>query len=751
MKKDLAPVLALLLVLAQAPPAAWARQQQQPTPQQPAPAATPAEDTDDDVVRITANLVQFDAVVTDRQGRLVTDLRPEEFEVLLEGRRQEISNFSFVSTTPAAAAPGRVPGARPDKGAPPPPPVPVRAAQVRRTIALVVDDLGTSATDLYYVKRALRKFVDEQMLPGDLAAVIQTGKGLGALQQFTSDKQLLHRAIDGVRWNPLGRAGISSFAPIQADPLAQAGGAAGGGPAAAQSSDPGALRDRDVGAVLEEFREGVFTVGTLGAVDFVVRGMKELPGRKSVILFSGGFPIFRDLSNPNDTRDNGRITQSLRRLTDQANRASVVIYTMDARGLAVTALTAADSVGNAQQALRALQSRGDELARNREGLSYLAEQTGGLFIRNTNDLGGGVRRILDDQKGYYLIGFRPAAEVFERVDGRTRFNKFEVKVTRPGTSVRTRAGFYGYAEGEAKPAPRTRTEQLLAALTSPLTSGGLALRLTSLFNSPAEGTTVVDSLLHVDGTQLHLADEPDGWKKAVFDVVALTFGENGQVVEEINRTETLRVRGDVLESVLKDGFVYVMKVPLKKPGSYQLRVALRDAATERLGSASQFIEVPDLSKQRLALSGIFMTAADDAAAPKRAPAAAPQAAGQANGGAGGADPVRDVAVRQFRQGTAVDFRYHIYNAKSEGAGGRTRLKTQTRLFRDGSPVYQGPPQPFDPGPRPSPAARIDAGRRLQLGTQLPPGEYVLQVVVTDELAKGKGRTAAQWIEFEIVK
>jgi VWFA-related protein len=753
MKKDLARALALLLVLSQSPAARAAsparrtpaprQQTPAPRPQQPAPqqqpSPTPAEDDDDDVVRITSNLVQFDAVVVDRQGRLVTDLRPEEFEVLLEGKRQEISNFSFVSAALPAAAPERTPEARPDKGAPSPPPVPparLSAGQVRRTIALVVDDLGTSATDLYYVKRALKKFVDEQMQPGDLAAVIQTGKGLGALQQFTTDRRLLHRAIDGVRWNPSGRAGLSSFAPAQSTPpLVQADGASGGN-ATAEGSDTEAARSSDPRDALEEFREGVFTAGTLGALDFIVRGMKELPGRKSAILFSGGFPIF------NAAGDSERVLERLRRLTDQANRASVVIYTMDARGLAITSLTAADSVGSAREAMSVLRTRGDELVRNREGLSFLAEQTGGLFIKNTNDLGGGVRRVLEDQRGYYLIGFRPAAEVFERADGRARFNKFKVRVTRPGTSVRTRAGFYGYAEGEAKPAPRTRSEQMMAALTSPLNSGGLALRLTSLFNSPAGGTVIVDSLLHVDGNQLQLADEPGGWKRAVFDVVALTFGENGQVVDEINRTETLRVRGDVLKSLLRDGLVYVMKVPLKKPGAYQLRVAVRDAATERVGSASQFIEIPDLKKGRLALSGIFMTAAGPAA---------PAAAGQAGEAAGDTYPLRDATVRRFRQDAAVEFRYHIYNAKVEGASGRTRLQTQTRLFRDGRPVYQSPVYPHDPGPNPSPGARLDAGRRLQLGAQLPPGEYVLQVVVTDELAKGKARTATQWIDFEIVK
>ena len=86
-----------------------------------------------------------------------------------------------------------------------------------------------------------------------------------------------------------------------------------------------------------------------------------------------------------------------------------------------------------------------------------AEQTGGISIRNTNDLSDGVRRVLEDQKGFYLIGFRPSEDLFLPLQGgKTRFNKFEVKVRRAGLSVRTRAGFYGFAEGAKRPAPRTR-------------------------------------------------------------------------------------------------------------------------------------------------------------------------------------------------------------------------------------------------------------------------------------------------------
>lgn len=295
--------------------------------------------------------------------------------------------------------------------------------------------------------------------------------------------------------------------------------------------------------------------------------------------------------------------------------------------------------------------------------------------------------------------------VFDEERGRARYNRFRVKLRRAGLRVRTRGGFYGFTDEEARPARRTRAGQMAAALTSPFASGDLGLRLTSLFSSGAKRDAVLESVLHVDAGRFTLSADADGWQKLVFDVVGVVFGENGQVVAELSRTETMRVRGDALKYVVENGFVYKMRVPLKKPGAYQLRVAVRDAATERAGSASQFVEVPDLKKNRLALSSILLTTAPGAAAAAEA-----------------RDPLREAAVRRFRQGRPVDFSYHIYNAKPDKATGRPRLQTQTRLFSDGRLVFEGRPVPFDPAGQ-TDAGRLRAGTRLTFGRDLAPGEY----------------------------
>jgi VWFA-related protein len=743
MKKK--PSLALALVLSLVTSAVGQKQnqaQQSPPPQQ------QQKQSDEDVVRITTNLVQVDAVVTDKSGKTVTDLRPEDFEIYEDNRPQKITNFSYFSTENGATRPAAVSTPAPvDKTAPPVPPVRLRPEQVRRTFALVVDDLGLSFESTYYVRRALKKFVDEQMQPGDLIAIVRTAGGMGALQQFTSDKRQLYAAIERVKWNPIGRGGVSAFAPIEGDSLQQSG--------TQLDRDANDSSSASGGPDAEELREDMFTVGTLGALGYVVRGMRELPGRKSILLMSDGIKIFR----PEDPTRSARILDVLRRLTDQANRASVVIYTIDPRGLQTLGLTAADNVASMSPAdiEQKLSDRRSEFFESQNGLNYLAVQTGGFPLFNSNDLSGGIRRVLEDQKGYYLIGYRPEESTFDPKTGRRSFHKILIKVKRPGLQVRSRTGFYGVTDEEAAPQRRTPAQQLIGALTSPFAESGIHLRLTSLFGNDAKLGSFVRSLLHIDGHDLTFTDEPDGWHKAVFDVLAVTFGDNGAVVDQSGKTQTLRARGETYKRFLEQGIVYVLTFPVKKPGAYQLRTAIRDSSSEHVGSASQFIEVPNIAKNHLTLSGIIVSGTDPSAKPKTAgkeegsealtPDAPPRAAEE---GVGETDPQAGPAVRKFRRGTILRYGYVIYNAQADKATMRPQLQTQIRVFRDGKQIFTGREQPFDATGQPD-FRRVIAGGAFQLGTEMIPGEYILQVIVTDPLAKEKYRVATQWIDFEIVK
>jgi VWFA-related protein len=721
--------LLTLILIAQIAPASFSQTPNSSPPPPPPVQQSPVQKPDDvDVVRITTNLVQVDATITDKNGKPITDLKPEEVEIFEDGRKQKITHFSFnVSEAPIVERPTK-PAV--DKNAPPIPPTQIKREDIRRTIALVVDDLGLSFESTYYVRRALKKFVDEQMQPGDLVAIIRTSGGMGALQQFTADKRQLYAAIDRVKFFMNGRGGISAFAPITPPTPGERG-----------AEMDAAVED------LNQFREDMYSVGTLGAVSYVIKGLKELPGRKSILLISDGFKIY----DQDDPSRNYLAQEKLRRLIDEAGRASVVVYTMNATGLQTLGFSAADDLSGRdfQQIQDAESSRRNEAFNNQQGLDYLAHETGGIAIRNTNDLSGGIRRVLEDQTTFYLIGYRPDNSTFDLRTGRRTFHKLSLKVTRPGKfNVRMRNGFYGVTDAE-RSGPRTLGQQMMSALASPFGATGVHLQLTSLFANDAKAGSYMRSVLHVDVHDLTFTDEPNQMHKCIFDVVSITFGDNGTIVDQpIGKTFTMQLPDELYKRALRDGLVYYVTVPIKKSGAYQLRMSFRDSASERIGSASQFIEVPDLKKNRLALSSLVLRGTNPNA--RGGPNASVNAAQTTSEGLDQGNAEASPAVRHFRLGMLMNYGFYIYNARLDKATNAPKLTSQVLLFRDGKPVFTGKVIPMEIKGQ-ADLKRLVAGGSLLLGSDLPPGEYALEVVVSDALADDKHRTATQWMDFEIVK
>jgi VWFA-related protein len=717
-----------------------------------------------DVVRVTTNLVQLDVVVTDKEGKHVTDLRPEDFEIVEDKDKQQITSFSYVTLgPPVTISQPTVPNIGPSKtGTTPIVPAPLRIEQVHRTIALVVDDLGISFESIISVKDALKKFVNQQMQPNDLVAILRTSRGIGSLQQFTSDKRQLLAAIDQISWYPSGRSDLSPNPQVDT----QTG----------QDSTQGAQIINE----MEEARSAAYSVGTIQTLSRILKGLKDLPGRKVLMLYSESFMLFTSQGR------NVQLLDALQKLTDLANQSSAVIYTIDASGVNPLDLTASERVSGmsytfdpeafgsvsqprnrvASQRIDAPRSAAaqaeadsasafrklDALMQQKEDsqyqaqtvLSLLADRTGGTFTKNSNDLSLGTQRMLENESGYYLIGYRPEDTTIDPATGRRRLHEIKVKVKRSGLRVRSRAGFYGVnLEVAATPTSRTRDYQFSAALTSPFAAGGIGLAITPIFGNDPTAGSYLRVLLHIDTQDLTFSAQPDGSRQAVMDVVAVTFGSEGRVVDQFSDTQTINVKEDAYQQMLKHGLVFILNVPTKKSGPMQLRVAVRDSTSERLGSASQFVQVPDLSTNRLALSGIYVSGSS------QAPANSPSA-GSDEKKTGEVDPMAGPALRRLRQGMILNYSYIVYNAQLDAAG-RPQLQTQMRLFREGKETFTGKLLPFNVGQQ-TDMKRLDAGGRLLVGGNLEPGEYVLQVTVTDSLAKNKRQsTATQWIGFEIVR
>ena len=696
-------------------------------PQPPIPEAqqkkSPEPIDQDDVVRITTNVVQIDAVVA-KDGKQVTDLKAEDFEIFEDKKPQKITNFSYVSNISTSSENVVITAPNKDPNAAPIAPVVVGAGDPHRTMAIVVDDLGIAFESIGRVRNQLRKFIEQDMRPNDLVAIIRTGGEVGALQQFTTDKRLLLRAIENLRWNNSSRAGVSMMPPL----------------------------GLDIGAPLSSNIQYPI-MDTLNAIRFILNGLRTMPGRKSMLILSDNLPVESEVSSLPSTPIRASIpgedrsesdpwptevygnNLALQRVAELAIRASVVIYGANTVGLLPTGITAADNFNvnlrpTGSQPFNTLNMRSHILQNASSGLDVLTRRTGGFLTKNSNNFG--IKRVAEDQNGYYLIGYRPESETFNR-----RFHTIKVRVKRSGLSVRTRSGFFGMTDEEALPIQYTARDQIALALMSPFGASDIEVHLSAVFANLPQTGSLIRSLIHFPASAITFTNEPDGWHRATLNLSCIVFGDNGGVVQQLSETREVRLRAESFDQIIRDGLTYQYDAPLKKHGSYQFRVAVRDAGSARIGTAREFIDVPELKKNQMVLSGITLSGYADSK-------------GSANDAPLAFNQLSNPALRRFKSGTNLLFGYAIYNARVDKQANSPNLSTQTKIFREGKVVYEGPLKPIDVAAQKD-MERLAAGGGVQLGTVLEPGEYLLQIIVTDPLAKEKHRTAARWIDFEIVK
>jgi VWFA-related protein len=656
------------------------------------------DESEKKVFRVNVDLVQMDVTVTDSDGRHVTDLTAEDFIILQDHKPREITNFSLVRVKDPAVEKLSVhkPASR-TGDAPPPPALPLmnhEPEQFRRKIALVVDDMGISWEGMVYVRESLRKWVDEEMQPGDLVALIRTGQGVGTLQQFTVSKQMLYAAIERVVYNSHSRVGVHFCTDNTLADSQQLLGDLGMIPSGGENRRH-------------------LTLASLGSIQYVLDGLKNLPGRKSLVLFT------EDLWMTFDQGQDTTVREKFRRLIKDANRAAVVIHPIDSRGL----------VSDLQCSL-------DDYQYAQDGMAALANGTGGLFEHSRNDIDGALFEAVRDGDAYYLIGYQPDAELASEMQaGKPKSHSIEVRVKRPGLHVRTRSNFLGTPEGLSEPV--TQRERLEQALYSPFEAGTLPVRLTALFSQTRESGSLINALLYFEAHELAFSESPDGWEEAEVEIIAALFDIDGQQLEFADRKVSLIAKGETYRDIMKNGVVFYMSVPVKKAGVYQMRVVLSDTETDLMGSAMQFVEVPDVRRGHLAMSGIAL------AAEKSQPEAGEQ---QQEGLVVGREMNGTTAVRIFQQGETICWGYQILNAKT-GEDNRSQLQTYVRLFHEGSEVYAAEPALVRIEPDEKSGLMIGVGR-MQL-KKVVPGVYILQVVLKDMLAKEEHRTAVQSIHFEV--
>jgi hypothetical protein len=448
--------------------------------------------------------------------------------------------------------------------------------------------------------------------------------------------------------------------------------------------------------------------------------MRTLPGRKAVILVTEGFDMYEDKTiEP-------RIQAALDALFDQAARSGVVIYTLEARGLQTGMLLASDnttkvySAEGTEKAIRdSYASRHTDLMSTQDSMDLVARETGGFAVLNTNDLAKGLQRIVNDIRGFYLIGYVPDSERFEKKSATIPPHRISLRVKRPGLKVRTHQSFIGRSEPAITPGSALPEHTLLSAAMSPFATTTLPVQLTPLWGYSTKDGASVKALLHVDTNDLTFVAADNGRFVATAETVGVVVDADGSVLTA--RRATFSVRRDTGDSG-GGAVTYSLLVPVPRPGGYQLRFAVRDTHSGAVGSVGEFVEIPDVGRGVFALSSVML-------GHQQAVSTTPESG----------DLVESAApstLRQFTTGEELVYTYEAYNAAGT-------IEAISSVWRDGQQVFHAPTDTLrSTGPAPLRAAGV-----LHLGAALVPGSYVLQIDARTAMGKRKTPTATTRADF----
>jgi VWFA-related protein len=669
--------------------------------------------------------ILVDVVVRDKHGQPVMDLTAGDFEIYEDGVLQEVgavtryaSDADRRATASAAVAPPASPEFAPKSK--------VEAAP-EPVVALVFDRLAPEAKVL--ARKAALGYVGEGAQTDARIAIFGIDLSLLTYQTYTRDGARLRKAIAEFAGRSTGQFGsqadairaaaqqadaaASSMAVLEAGGQAAGQAAAGGAGAGAADAKLADMQRRTLETfeMLERDEQGTSTSNALMAV---VNSMRALPGRKSVIFFSEGVAI------------PANVAARFRSVIDTANRANVSIYAMDAAGLRTesTSKEARDGINAAADRMLRRNPTADvvgaamteALERNEymlrsdphSGLGQLTDETGGVLIRNTNDLTGGFKRIDQDMRNYYMLSYVPKND---RFDG--KFRAIGVKVKRAGTEVAARKGYYAVRGAGAMPIMSYEARPLALLDSTPLPNA-FPVRAAALKFPQSGGLGLTPVLVSVPASAMTFVPTEDRASyRAEFTVLVRFRDAANEVVDKMSQSYVLTGPLDQLESV-KRGNVLFYRARELKAGLYTMEAIVHDALSDRASVRLVTVEAPRTDQTALRLSDLVLVASAERVAKTDRPSGNPFLVGDLLLYPNLGEPVRKSATPE------LGFFFTAYVAKgSKPQGTLELLQNGTRLAA--LPLALGEPDS---------SGRIQHVSRLPIGT-LAAGTYDLRILLVD--------------------
>jgi VWFA-related protein len=593
-------------------------------------------------------LVTVDVVVADKKGNPVTDLKTEDFTVLEDGDPQKPVSFEKVELP-----------AQPNATPAPPPVVSTNVdaeTRVGRSFVIVFDDLHIQPLSATRAKEAIAHFLTNGTREGDRVTLVASGGGTWWTARMESGREQLFSTLKNLEGRDLRQRGFEQMGDNEALRIHLYGdyliaervrarweelnvpGATGESHAGTTDRPTGGGPQIDpfVGMRAMEIYEESRRRNT-AALDIMKRSLLSLSGtrgRKSMILVSEGFIYDSNLDQ-------------FRKVLQAARSANVVIYFLDIRGLTgIPSRFLAETRGPAvpQHVASAFVEKAEEST----GSEGLASDSGGFTIKNTNDLGGGIQRIANETRAYYLIGYNPTNA---KRDGKWR--KIQVKVNRKGLQVRARKGYYAPADDDSQVESARRQEdrvhdEFRQALDSPRDMEGIPLRMSTYVMGETllgKATTVV--VADIDTSRFSFEEKENRYSDSVETALVVTQQETGEFWD---RSETIefgvpvtakeRLKTQPWHSLTRD-----FDLP---PGTFQAKIAVRHPKTGRLGTVTHEFKVPPLATWRV--SSVVLT---DTALPPAVEGDAPQP--------------KPVARRVFKSPGLIFGKFEVYGTARDTA------------------------------------------------------------------------------------
>jgi VWFA-related protein len=557
---------------------------QAPTTQAPGNEASEVSTRDTSpTFRVRVNLVLVRVVVRDSTGKVVTNLKKEDFQLSDNRKPQVISTFSTETPESHKVAPTTTPAPNAGENVPGDPAA--IAALPQRFVAVVFDDLDMLMEDAVWVRSAATRLF-ASLAPTDRVGIYSTSGQV--TQEFTQEHEVLQKSLLAVVPRPLAGSGLHDCPEVsyyQADQIENKSDTQALGVAtedALQCAFSGDTRMTAQAQALANAAAARALASGDAQAEYVYRHLEEatkklsaMPGQRVMVLVSPGFIVTSMLSLEGSS------------LIDRANRSNIVINTIDARGLYTPDLMgdisdpprdSRKTIGYKASYRIAAQSAQSDI------LAQFADGTGGTFFHNRNDIDEGLREATAAPAMSYLLGFSPQNL---KINGAYH----TLKVTLAGKqkfNIQARHGYY---------APRTITDPLEAAkeeiqeaLFSQDEIHDLPVELQTQFfkKDPSQARLAVLTHVDVKGIRFRRAD---GRNRDNLTVATAIFDENGNFVTGGEKIVEMKLLDKTFERLSHSGFTLKSSFDIK-PGTYLVRMVVRDAEGAQMAARNGAVSIP---------------------------------------------------------------------------------------------------------------------------------------------------------------